>query len=57
MIMRCPNCGNAGLVQQPYGLKCAFCGYLDERDIQRAGSRDDAAITRRRRRHIPRSAG
>jgi hypothetical protein len=28
--MKCPNCGES-LVEQFYGLKCAFCGWVDYR--------------------------
>lgn len=28
--MKCPNCHEAGLVKQSYGLKCVFCGHLEK---------------------------
>ena len=24
---RCPSCNEMGIVWQPYGMKCVFCGY------------------------------
>lgn len=26
-IQSCPSCKESGIVWQPYGMKCAFCGY------------------------------
>lgn len=25
----CPGCKKLGIVWQPYGMKCAFCGYAE----------------------------
>jgi hypothetical protein len=26
-LKKCPSCKDPGIVWQPYGMKCAFCGY------------------------------
>ncbi|MDD5543869.1 MAG: hypothetical protein PHX83_11910 [Acidobacteriia bacterium] len=28
-VKKCPSCKEAGLVWQPYGMKCAFCDYVE----------------------------
>jgi hypothetical protein len=49
-IKQCPQCQNHGFTQQPYGWKCAFCGYAPigkystEQEVKSAARKDAPSL-------------